>query len=410
MHSGLPVQCIFIFDDQILKELPVADARVEFLHIEVQTLNEQIRKFGGSLHVQKGNPLQLIPHLVQEFHAKTLYLNHDYEPRAILRDKEIRSLLESRGIQFHSFKDQVIFEKDEVQTNQGGIYRVFTPYAKNWKRRLSDDDLKPYKIQTYHFLSSENKTCPSLKEIGFQKTGISFPPREISLNTIQKYDQTRDFPWMENGTTHLGIHLRFGTISIRRLAKLALQENETFLNELIWRDFFFQILYHHPQTANQSYRNDFETFPWRNDLQSFELWKAGRTGYPFVDAGMRELAATGFMHNRVRMNVASFLTKHLLLPWQWGERFFAEKLLDYDSSANTGNWQWAAGCGTDAAPYFRIFNPASQAKKFDPDGIYIRKWIPEIETPDYPQPCVDHSFARNRALAAWDRMRSHRKS
>jgi deoxyribodipyrimidine photo-lyase len=331
----------------------------------------------------------------------SVYTNTDYEPYAIQRDKEISDFLRLHNISFNAAKDQVIFEKNEVMKNDGTPYTMFTPYSKIWKQKLNENPIISYDSQ--HLLTNLLKTkpfrFPLLREIGFETAQYEMPSKVVDFNIISNYDKTRNFPSV-NGTSRLSVHLRFGTVSIRQLASKAIELNEQWLNELIWRDFFMMILFHFPKVVNESFKNKYEYILWRNNEKEFELWCKGETGYPIVDAGMRELNETGFMHNRVRMIVASFLTKHLLIDWRWGEAYFAEKLLDYELSSNNGNWQWAAGCGCDAAPYFRIFNPEEQTKKFDPDLNYIRKWVKDFKQA-YLTPIVEHSFARKRALEVY---------
>lgn len=395
---------IFIFDENILRGLESNDARVNFIYERVSLLKKELQDLGSDLHVYHGSPIALFEEIVKRHNIDAVYCNHDYEPKARKRDLEIENYLNHRNILFKSFKDQCIFEKDEVLTGQGHPYTVFTPYSRQWKLKFKSVPMK--------FFSSEKSLArllpvetaqimPSLKSLGFVKSEIIFPEQKIKLPIIKNYNKTRDFPFLERGTSHLGLFLRFGVLSIRQLAKIALKENEVFLNELIWRDFFMQILWHYPHVETKAFRPQYEEIQWRHSKKDFTAWCEGKTGYPLVDAGMRELVATGYMHNRVRMVTASFLTKHLLIDWREGEKFFAKHLLDYDLAANNGNWQWAAGCGCDAAPYFRIFNPEAQAKKFDADFIYIKKWLPEYGTDKYPEPIVDHQEARGRALAVY---------
>ncbi|MBL7857016.1 MAG: deoxyribodipyrimidine photo-lyase [Cyclobacteriaceae bacterium] len=396
LRESTQVLPIFIFDTTILGKLDdKADRRVEFIHHSVSVLQQQLEELGSSLLVLHGTPSDLFKTL----QPKAVYTNHDYEPYARQRDEEIKTMLESRGIDFHTFKDQVIFEKDEVLKDDSKPYTVFTPYSRKWKTRLNAFYLKSYPTKKYFrsFKKVKSIPLPSLKDIGFLETGAIFPERMVRLSIIEKYDQQRNFPAIR-GTTQLSVHLRFGTISIRRLAQVALKKNEVWLNELIWRDFYHMILWHFPQVESQAFKPAYDRIKWHNNEDEFSAWCEGRTGYPIVDAGMRELNSTGFMHNRVRMIVASFLTKHLLIDWRLGEAYFAKKLLDFDLAANNGGWQWAAGSGCDAAPYFRVFNPALQTEKFDPDHQYIKKWVPEVDTKEYAKPIVDHAFARERVL------------
>lgn len=399
LKSSNAVLPIFIFDKNILNTLSdKKDKRVSFIHQTLYSLNIELLKLGSSLLVLHDDPLSAFKAICNSFTVKDVFTNHDYEPYAIERDLQISEWLKSQGISFNSYKDQVIFEKSEIVKADGTPYTVFTPYSKIWKQKLSVAKIKTYPSQNLlsNFVKIKPFLFPSLQEIGFENMEIQFPSIEISKNTIRNYHLTRNIPSLE-GTSKLSIHLRFGTVSIRELVTIALELNGQWLNELIWREFFMMILFHFPYVAKRSFKKKYENIEWRNSETEFQKWCEGKTGYPIVDAGMHELNETGFMHNRVRMIVASFLTKHLLIDWRWGEAYFAEKLIDYELSSNNGNWQWAAGCGCDAAPYFRIFNPEEQTKKFDPDLSYIKKWIKNF-TPDYCIPIVDHSFARNRAL------------
>lgn len=387
---------LFIFDTNILTQLDdPADKRVEFIHQALGLMKEALEKEGSSLLVLHGDPVEVI----QSLQPQGVFTNHDYEPYATRRDAHIKSLMEDRGGVFRSFKDQVIFEKDEIIKDDGTPYTIFTPYSRKWKAALNKSCLESYPVEKHfhHLKKVKPLPFPSLQDIGFIETRPAFPGRIIKTAIIEKYHQQRDFPALA-GTTRLSVHLRFGTVSIRKLAEVALKKNEVWLNELIWREFYHMILWHFPNVVDKAFKPSYDHIQWRNDPEEFRIWCEGRTGYPIVDAGMRELNATGFMHNRVRMIVASFLTKHLLIDWRWGEAWFAKKLLDYDLAANNGGWQWAAGCGCDAAPYFRVFNPHIQTDKFDPKRMYIRKWVPEFETVNYPKPMVDHAFARDRAL------------
>lgn len=400
LKSDHPVLPIFIFDKNILDKLQNnSDARVHFIHQQLQQMQEDLGELGSSLKVYYGKPLDVWKKILKEFEVKAAFTNRDYEPYAQERDKAVYELLGKKDIPFKGFKDHVIFEKNEVLKKDGKPYTVFTPYSRIWKATLNDFYLKSYPIEEYqnNFHACKALKIPSLKAMGFKPSTIPIPSTKVSKKIISTYNETRDYP-AQIGTSRLGIHLRFGTISPRQLAKQALKLNETFLNELIWRDFYQCILFHFPHAAKSAFKPKYDVIEWRKDEQDFQKWCEGMTGYPMVDAGMRELNATGYMHNRVRMVVASFLTKHLLLDWRWGEAYFAEKLLDFDLAANNGGWQWAAGTGCDAAPYFRIFNPTSQMEKFDKQKGYIKKWIPEFGTPDYPEPMVEHKFARQRAL------------
>lgn len=390
---------IFIFDKDILEGLKdKADKRVNFIHTSLSAIQEKFKDAGSSLYVLHDAPLAAFEKLTREFDITAVYTNHDYEPYAIQRDEEIKSFLSSKNIPLHTFKDQVIFEKAEVVKKDGSPYTVFTPYSKAWKEKYTSS--KKVNYPSENFIHNLHKTqplsFPSLKQIGFEKANLDIPPAIPDEKIIRHYNETRNLPFVE-GTSRMSVHLRFGTIGMRELATVANRWNDQWLNELIWREFFMMILWHFPRVVTESFKTKYDRIPWRNNEIEFKKWCAGETGYPMVDAGMRELNETSFMHNRVRMVVASFLTKHLLIDWRWGEAYFAEKLLDYELSSNIGNWQWCAGCGCDAAPYFRIFNPTEQQKKFDPDMVYIRKWIKDFK-PGYLDPIVDHDFARKRVL------------
>lgn len=402
LTSGHPVLPVFIFDKHILDELPAQDGRVEFIRDALETIQKELSEMGSTLVVKYGHPEQIWPELIEEFGITSVYTNHDYEPYATKRDQEIGKLLASRGAGFHTFRDQVIFEKTEILTQAGKPYTVFTPFSRNWRATLTPDRLADVGTEAHfaQFWKHAPIDIPSLASMGFEPSGLSFPPRIPDKEIIKVYDEKRNFP-AEEGTTRVGVHLRFGTMSIRKLTRVAQRLNDTYLNELIWREFYMQILWNFPHVVTQPFRSQYEAVKWVNNEADFEAWKAGKTGYPMVDAGMRQLNETGYMHNRVRMVVASFLTKHLLIDWRWGEGYFAEKLLDFELSSNNGGWQWASGSGTDAAPYFRIFNPESQFKKFDPQEKYVREWVPEYNTSAYPEPIVDHKFARQRCLDAY---------
>ncbi len=415
LQGPYPVLPVFIFDTAILDLLNNrSDARVTFIHQELERMAQELEATGASILIEHGKPAEVWERILQKYPVGAVYANKDYEPYAVQRDTAIRSILEQRGIAFHTFKDHVLFEEREVCKADGTPYTVFTPYSKAWKTRLAaSSTLNPDGTQVpeaFRYFPSEHlqdrflKTPPlprpSLSDLGFTPSTLPFPDRSVPQGIIKSYDKTRNTPAIV-GTTHLGIHFRFGTLSIRQKAYKASALNEIFLNELIWRDFYAMILANFPRVATSAFRPEYDAIAWRNDPGEFERWCQGKTGYPIVDAGMRELAATGYMHNRVRMIVASFLTKHLLIDWRWGEAWFAEKLLDFDLASNNGGWQWAAGCGTDAAPYFRIFNPSAQQEKFDPDLKYVRKWVPEYGSSRYPSPVVDHKFARERCLSIY---------
>lgn len=403
LQSGQPVLPLFIFDTEILDSLEDKDdRRVEFIHRAISVMQEELTTMGSTLDVRYGKPLQVYQDLLNEYEIKAVYTNHDYEPYARQRDQAIAQWLKTKDIQFHSFKDQVIFEKDEVLKDDGKPYTVFTPYSRKWKAVISTHPIEVFNTKKFykHFLSQQPMTVPSLAAMGFTAAGLPFPAKSWKKEVITQYKEQRDIPSLP-GTSRLSVHLRFGTISIRELAREAGVLNETFLNELIWRDFYHMILWHFPQVVGHSFKPDYDKIRWRNNETEFDAWCKGQTGYPIVDAGMRELNATGFMHNRVRMIVASFLTKHLLIDWRWGEGYFARKLLDFDLSANNGGWQWAAGSGCDAAPYFRVFNPYLQTQKFDPELKYIRQWVPEFEELTYVRPVVVHEVARKRCLEVY---------
>ncbi len=404
LKSRNPVLPIFIFDTDILDKLPQDDARVTFIHEQIQQMRQELQDdFGSSIAMYHGKPKEIFQEIIKDNEISKVFTNHDYEPYPIKRDKEIADLLSDKNIEFHTFKDQVIFEKEEVVKNDGNPYVVYTPYMKVWKDQFKSLDFKiHYTSQNLDNLV-KNTRMPnlSLKDIGFKSSEIKVPEYDVTPTLIQQYEKTRNIPG-KDGTSRVGPHLRFGTVSIRKMVKKANAENnKTFLEELIWREFFMQVLYHNPQTLTDSFKKKYDRIEWRNNEDEFEKWKSGITGYPLVDAGMRQLNKSGFMHNRVRMLVGSFLCKHLLIDWRWGEAYFAEKLLDYEMSSNVGNWQWVAGSGVDAAPYFRIFNPTTQIEKFDKDRKYIKKWIQEYGTESYPEPMVDHKEARERALSTY---------
>ena len=403
LRSGIEVQPVFIFDQNILSKLPQNDQRVRFIHQELRALKEKYREFGTDLIVRFGDPIQLIPQLTKELGATKVFTNRDYEPYALERDKRVFEVLRQCEIELIGAKDHVIFEKHEVLKNDGQPYTVFTPYSRKWKEKINEFFLSSYPTEQYldKLYHSKPSELISLKEMGFEDIEIHpFPSRSIPEKIIASYHETRDLPAMK-GTSRLSLHLRFGTISIRELARAAAKRNPTYLNELIWRDFYQMIIYHFPHSAKDAFKRQYDRIEWEKNAEHFQAWCEGKTGYPLVDAGMRELNATGFMHNRVRMVVASFLSKHLLLDWRLGEAYFAEKLLDFELASNMGGWQWAAGCGCDAAPYFRVFNPTSQQEKFDRNFEYIKKWVPEFGTNKYPTPIVDHKTARERAIARY---------
>lgn len=400
--GDLPVLPLFIFDPDILSKLEDRDdARVGFIHSCVREMNDELAKQGSGLLVRHGKPLDVWMGLLKEFDIKDVVFNHDYEPYARKRDTAVFDLLSKNSISVKSCKDQVLFEKTEVAKDDGEPYTVFTPYFRKWSATLSNNDLKAAKVAD-NFLKCKAPKLPSLEEIGFEKCSIEIPVPTVAPKLIRSYEQTRNFPAIA-GTSRLGIHLRFGTVSIRELAKKARasSKDDVWLKELAWREFFMQILWNFPHVVKGPFRPEYAAVEFRHDKDEFEAWTRGQTGYPIVDAGMRELNATGFMHNRVRMIAASFLVKHLAIDWKWGEAYFARKLLDFDLASNNGNWQWVAGTGCDASPYFRVFNPQIQQKKFDADGEYVRRWIPELGTSRYAEPLVDHVVARTRIMALY---------
>lgn len=404
LKSRQNVLPVFILDSDILSHLKNSrDPRVSFIHERLKLLKDELRRLGTDLVVRHGKPIEVFKTLLKDWDVEAIYANHDYEPAARRRDKSVEALCRSQKVGFLTFKDQTLFEKDEILSGAGTPYTVYTPYKKKVLQSLRDFHLKSYPVlrykKSFHAVRKA-EVLPSLREVGFEKSEMEFPANKVSSKLLENYAAHRDFPAIR-GTSHLGLHLRFGTLSIRELARLGQKHSAVWLSELIWRDFFMQILWHFPQVEKNSFRTRYDEIQWRKSKADFKKWSEGRTGYPLVDAGMRELNETGFMHNRVRMVTASFLCKHLLIHWYEGERYFAEKLLDYDLGANNGNWQWAAGSGCDAAPYFRIFNPMTQAQRFDPRNEYVKKWVPEFGTPDYPAPMIPHEEARSRCLMAY---------
>lgn len=400
LTSGDRVLPVFIFDRHILDELPANDRRVTFIHRQITSIHESLKKYGGDLHVYYGYPLEVMQRLVEQFPIKAVYTNHDYEPYARQRDEEIASSLKEKGIAFQSFKDQVLFERDDIMKQDGDPYTVYTPYSKKWLARLKEEGVPDYPSQDHlkAIAHLQGPTVPVHKAMGFEEVDVAFPGADPDEETIENYAGERNFP-DRYSTTRIGVHLRFGTISVRDMIRKGQKHSETWLKQLIWREFFMSILYHFPKVVTQSFRPEYDQIKWENDSEKFDAWCQGKTGYPMVDAGMRELVSTGFMHNRVRMVTASFLSKHLLIDWRKGEAFFAKHLLDYELASNNGSWQWAAGTGCDAAPYFRVFNPTIQLEKFDPDRKYIRRWIKELDDPwKYPDPIVAHPEARDRAI------------
>ena len=395
------VHPIFIFDKSILDKLPNNDQRILFIYQEIESLKKSYQNLGSDLWVYYGEPSEIIPKIAQELNCSSVYFNNDYEPYALQRDQEIQVSLNKIKIEFIGKKDHVIFEKNEVLKDDGKPYTIFTPYSRKWKANLKEEDLREYSIEKYSgnlVQKQQGEASITLEEMGFESKVLHDFPNRIAKNEILKnYHISRNFPAVK-GTSKLSLHLRFGTISIRKLALIAREQNETYLNELIWRDFYQMIIFHFPKSAENSFKAQYDKIIWEKNEAHFDSWCTGKTGYPIVDAGMRELNTTGFMHNRVRMVVASFLTKHLLLDWRWGAAYFAEKLLDFELASNCGGWQWAAGSGCDAAPYFRVFNPLAQQEKFDKSFEYIKKWVPEYGTSSYPEPIIEHKFARERIL------------
>ncbi len=394
--SGKPTLLVFIFDDEILNELPKDDHRVSFIYSRLKSLNRQLGPNQAGIYVVKGEVLEVWQELYSRFEIESVFSNKDYEPYAIKRDMEVRNYLASRGINFFQYKDQVIFEENEIVKSNGSPYTIYTPYKNKWKELLYE--IKEYAI-SYEPLIQADQEFPSLESLGFRMSSIKWNSKLPDAEFHRLYSENRDYPSLDS-TTKLSIHLRFGTVSVRDVWR-KFKYNQGIIDQLIWREFFMQILYHFPHVTSSCFRPKYNGINWRNNVEEFELWKAGKTGYPLVDAGMRELNQTGYMHNRVRMLTASFLCKHLLIDWRWGEAYFASRLFDYDLALNNGNWQWAAGTGCDAAPYFRIFNPTTQVKRFDSKMEYINKWVPEFNTLSYPNPIVEHKFARERALKTY---------
>jgi deoxyribodipyrimidine photo-lyase len=403
LQSDKKILPIFIFDKDILRKLPKDDARVTFLHQELENINNQLLKVNSELSVFYGKPLEILEKLSEQYTIETIFTNHDYEPYAIQRDLEIKEILTAKEIHFKTYKDQVIFERNEIVKKDGTAYKVYTPFSKKWIEAFHFKGLQffPSEENLENFIKSKNHPLLTLEEIGFTESSIKVESYTVSTKLIDNYEETRNFP-AKDSTSKLGTHLRFGTVSIRKMVDKASKSNNiTFLKELILSEFFMQILWHFPHTAKDSFKPQYDRIIWRNNEQEFKAWCKGETGYPLVDGGMRELNQTGFMHNRVRMLVGSFLCKHLLIDWRWGEAYFAEKLHDYEQSSNIGNWQWVAGTGVDAAPYFRIFNPTTQILKFDKDLDYIKKWVPDFQELTYPTPIVEHKFARERCLKTY---------
>ncbi len=397
LESPFPVLPLFIFDTEITDELKSNDPRISFIYDLLCNITTQLKEYSSGILCKKGSVVEVWKEIITHYQVQSVFANEDYEPYAIQRDEKIKTFLSEKTIPFFLYKDQVIFSKNEVLKPDNKPYTVFTPYKNRWLKKFNDHIIPIYPLNKAANFVKFNLELPDINKFGFSKSAIKVKP--YNLNAVEHYAETRDFPAL-NQTSMLSVHLRFGAVSIRHIVSQT-KANSTFLSELIWREFFMQILYHFPKVINHNFKAKYDALTWRNNEREFEQWKKGETGYPLVDAGMRELNATGYMHNRVRMVVAGFLCKHLLIDWRWGEAYFAEKLMDYELSANNGNWQWAAGTGCDAAPYFRVFNPTEQAKKFDKHSEYIKIWIPDEELLNYPDPIVDHKFARERAIATY---------
>ncbi len=391
---------IFIFDKDITNNLNKDDYRLNFIKEQIKLMNKKLKKHECSINIFYGKPLDVFKNIISKTKIERVVFNKDYEPYAIKRDDTVKELMTKNNIEILSYKDHVIYEENEVVKKNGDPYVVYTPYSRKWISKFNDQEIVTYHSDEYlNNLKSLNKTL-KIYEIPFSS---SLTPLDLNFNEdiIKNYERDRNFPAI-NATSKLGVHLRFGTKSVRELVlRSNFCENKTFLKELIWREFFIQILWHFPHTVNKCFKDKYENVEWINDNENFIKWCEGNTGYPIVDAGMRELNSTGFMHNRVRMITASFLCKHLLIDWRKGEKYFASKLFDYEQASNVGNWQWVAGCGVDAAPYFRIFNPIEQLKKFDKQKNYVRKWVPEYDSESYVDPIIDHKYARERCLNAY---------
>lgn len=398
LSSGNPVLGIFIFDEDIIENLPKDDARISFIYQKLEEINKRLNTVNSSLLVIKGKPINVFNNLIKEYEIENLYSNLDYEPYAIDRDKKISDLLKKNKIHHFQYKDQVIFGPTEILKENSLPYTVFTAYKNKWLSKFKQASISTAIFLDFsNFLKIKNQ-FPLLSEIGFLKSKIKVV--DFNLESIRNYSNQRDYPFLNAGTS-LSVHLRFGTVSIRNVINSIPNNETTFLSELIWREFFMQILFHFPYVVNSNFKKKYDEIQWKNDKKDFQNWCDGKTGYPIVDAGMQELKITGYMHNRARMIVAGFLCKHLLIDWRWGERYFSLKLLDYELSSNNGNWQWAAGTGCDSAPYFRIFNPITQQNRFDKDFIYIKRWIKDFDKENYIESIVEHDFARKRALQAY---------
>ena len=395
---------IFIFDTNIIDNLPSDDNRIKFIWHSLSLLNERLKEVGSTLNIFKGNPLEVFKKIILKYRLISVYVNRDYEKYSIKRDKEINTFLNENKIAFNASKDHVFFEPNEILKSDGTPYTVFTPYSKKWFEKFYSEKLPQYQIKNLvdNFFKTNYKPIMSLSEIGFSDDEIKFEKFNLGDELIKNYNSKRDFPYL-NSTSKIGPYLRFGLISVREVGKKTIEKkfDQSFLRQLIWRDFYIQIFFHFPDSENENFKPAYDKIIWLNEEEKFEKWCAGETGYPIVDAGMKELNKTGFMHNRVRMIAASFLCKHLLIHWKKGESYFAKKLLDYEMASNVGNWQWVAGTGVDAAPYFRLFNPEIQMKKFDPQKVYIKKWLPKYDPENYLEPIIDHNYARERCLNAY---------
>ena len=399
LKSGYDVLPIFIFDSNITNKLNQNDHRLNYINNVLDGLNKRLSENKKKIYIYKGNPIEIISKLIIKLKIKEIYLNKDYEPYARDRDDKIEKLCVANNVSYNSFKDHVIFEEDQIVKKDGTPYVVYTPYSRKWIEKFQSNQLDSYpsELNLGGFVDSDK-----IREVNylmdFEKNIISPKTYNLNKDVIDKYEETRNFPALDS-TSRIGVNLRFGTVSTRKIVKTSSERsNNTFLKELIWREFFIQILWHFPHTTEKSFKDKYERIEWRNDMDDFKLWCDGKTGYPIVDAGMNQLNKTGFMHNRLRMVVGSFLCKHLLIDWRLGEKYFADKLFDYEQASNVGNWQWVAGCGVDAAPYFRIFNPEEQQKKFDKELQFIKKWIPNYDKDNYINKIVDHKFARERCL------------
>jgi len=399
LKSGYDVLPIFIFDSNITIKLNQNDHRLNYINNVLDGLNKRLSENKKKIYIYKGDPIEIISKLIIKLKIKEIYLNKDYEPYAIDRDDKIEKLCVANNVSYNSFKDHVIFEEDQIVKKDGTPYVVYTPYSRKWIEKFQSNQLDSYpsELNLDGFVDSDK-----IREVNylmdFEKNIISPKTYNLNKDLIDKYEETRNFPALDS-TSRIGVNLRFGTVSTRKIVKTSSERsNNTFLKELIWREFFIQILWHFPHTTEKSFKDKYERIEWRNDMDDFKLWCDGKTGYPIVDAGMNQLNKTGFMHNRLRMVVGSFLCKHLLIDWRLGEKYFADKLFDYEQASNVGNWQWVAGCGVDAAPYFRIFNPEEQQKKFDKELQFIKKWIPNYDKDNYINKIVDHKFARERCL------------